>query len=143
MSVANNNKSVVAQFDRLGNEGGDLAVLDELCTPDLMNHALAPDRPQGIEGTREFLRAAHRDRHGGRWLNSFVVAEDDMVVQFGSRELHWPGGSFMGFQTPPGVATRDVALAYRLLEGRISERWAIRDDLSMLIKLGAIRRQHP
>jgi predicted ester cyclase len=78
--------------------------------------------------------------HGGRWVTSFVVAEDDMVVQFGSHELNWPGGSFMGFDTPAGTAVRDVAFAYRLVEGRIAERWAIRDDLAMLVQLGALRR---
>ena len=134
------NKTVVAQLDELGNGGGDLAILDSLCTPDLVNHALARGRPQGLEGTREFLRPAHRDRHGGRWLDSFVVAEGDMVVQFGSRELTWPGGSFLGFETPAGTATRDVAFAYRLVAGRVAERWAIRDDLSMLLQLGALHR---
>ena len=95
----------------------------------MVNHALAPGRPQGLEGTRGFLRVARRDTHGGRWLKSIVVAEGDMVVQFRSRELTWPGGSFLGFETPPGTATRDVAFAYRLVDGRIAERWAIRDDL--------------
>lgn len=134
------NKAVVARFDELGNSGGDLAILDTLCTPDMVNHALAPGRPQGLEGTREFLRRARRDTHGGRWINSLVVAEDDMVVQFGTRELTWPGGSFLGFETPPGTATRDVAFAYRLVDGRIAERWAVRDDLSMLVQLGALNR---
>src|SRR2546429_1502671 len=63
----------------------------------MVNHALAAGRPQGLEGTREFLRNARRQTHGGRWISSVVVAEGDMVVQFGVRELHWPGGSFMGF----------------------------------------------
>ena len=134
------NKAVVAQFDELGNSGGDLALLDTLCTPDMVNHALAAGRPQGLEGTREFLRNARRETHGGRWISSVVVAEGDMVVQFGVRELHWPGGSFMGFEVPAGTATRDVAFAYRLVDGRIAERWAIRDDLSMLRQLGAMRR---
>src|SRR5947208_6635903 len=69
------NKAVVAQFDELGNSGGDLALLDTLCTPDMVNHALAADRPQGLEGTREFLRNARRQTHGGRWISSVVVAE--------------------------------------------------------------------
>ena len=94
MDVAHN-KAVVAQFDELGNKGGDLALLDTLCTPDMVIHALAPGRPQGLEGTREFLRGARRDTHGGRWLHSIIVAEGDMVVQFGSRELTWPGGTFL------------------------------------------------
>jgi hypothetical protein len=48
MDVARN-KAVVAQFDELGNSGGDLAILDTLCTPDMVNHALAPGRSQGLE----------------------------------------------------------------------------------------------
>jgi predicted ester cyclase len=139
MDIAHN-KAVVARFDELGNSGGDLAILDTLCTPDMINHALAPGRPQGLEGTREFLRRARRDTHGARWIISSVVAEGDMVVQFGTRELSWPGGSFLGFDAPPGTATRAVAFAYRLVDGRIAERWAIRDDLSTLLQLGALRR---
>ena len=46
----------------------------------------------------------------------------------------------MGFDAPAGTAVRDVAFAYRLLDGRIAERWAIRDDLSMLVQLGALHR---
>jgi predicted ester cyclase len=134
------NKAVVAEFDQLGNRGGDLSRLDTLCTPDIVNHALAPGRPPGLEGTREFLRAAQRDIHGARWLESFVVAESDLVVQFGSREHHWPGGRFRGFDIPAGRYVRDTAFAYRLMDGRITERWAIRDDLAMLLQLGVL---HP
>ena len=46
----------------------------------------------------------------------------------------------MGFDVPAGTATRDTAFAYRLAGGRIAERWAIRDDLSMLRQLGALDR---
>ena len=134
------NKLVVARFDELGNTGGDLAELDSLCTPDLVNHALAPGRPPGLEGTREFLRTARRDVFGGRWLNSHVVAENDLVVQFGRRELTWPGGSLLGFDTPAGTAVRDVSFAYRFVGDRIAERWAVRDDLSTLVQLGGLHR---
>ena len=61
-----------------------------------------------------------------------------MVVQFGRRELHWPGGPFRGFDLAAGICSRDVAFAYRLRDSRIAERWAIRDDLAMLQQLGAI-----
>ncbi|TCC51459.1 hypothetical protein E0H73_40765 [Kribbella pittospori] len=132
------NKAVVQELDDLGNGAGDVSRLDALCTPDLVNHALAPHMPPGIEGTRQFLTSARRNRYPGRWVESFVVAEEDLVVQFGSRELHWPGGGFRGFDLREGVCTRDVALAYRLREGRIAERWAIRDDLAMILQLGGL-----
>jgi predicted ester cyclase len=132
------NKAVVREFDDLGNEGGDLSRLDQLCTPEIINHALAPGRPPGIEGTREFLARARRDVYRSGWVSSKVLAENDLVVQFGSREHHWPGGSFRGFELRPGRYTRDVMFAYRLADGRIAERWAIRDDLAMVLALGGL-----
>jgi ketosteroid isomerase-like protein len=135
---ADRNKAVVQEFDDLGNGDGDLDRLDDLCTPDMVNHALAPGAKPGIEGTRDFLRRARRDMHPARWLESHVVAEGDLIVQFGTREHDWPGGSFRGFDIPAGTFTRDTAFAYRLVDGRIAERWAIRDDLAMLLQLGAL-----
>ena len=140
MTDIERNKAVVFEFDELGNRGGDLSQLPRLCTPDMVNHALAPGRRAGIDGTRDFLQSARRDVHGAAWIDPIVVAERDMVVQFGKRSLEWPGGRFMGFEAPPGTATRDVMFAYRLVDGRIAERWAIRDDLGMLVQLGAFGR---
>jgi predicted ester cyclase len=136
------NKQVVSQFDELGNAGGDLSRLDALCTPDLVNHALASTAPSGLDGTRRFLERAARGVHGARWLSSVVVAENDLVVQFGQREQHWPGGTFRGFDLPAGGFRRDTAFAYRLVDGRIAERWAIRDDLAMLLQLGGLNPLH-
>jgi len=132
------NKAVVKEFDEIGNGGGDLARLNALCDPDMVNHALAPGRPQGLAGTPEFLTTARRTQHPGRWITSFDVAEGDMVVQFGLRELDWPGGNLRGIAIPAGVCTRDVAFAYRLRDERIIERWAIRDDLAMIQQLGGL-----
>jgi len=87
------NKAIVREFDDLGNGVGDVDRLDALCTADLVNHALAPHMPAGIEGTRLFFQTARRDVHPARWLETFIVAEGDFVVQFGRRELEWPGGS--------------------------------------------------
>lgn len=84
------NKIVVEQFDALVNSG-DLGQLDQLCTPDMVNHALAPTRPAGLEGTREFLATAGRKLSSDRWQDVVVVAENDLVVQHGVRCGHWPG----------------------------------------------------
>jgi hypothetical protein len=67
-----------------------------------------------------------------------VVAEGDYVVQVGARQGRWHGGSFSGIDAPPGDYDRDFAAMYRLVEGQIAERWAIRDDLGMLRQLGAV-----
>ncbi|MEV8569677.1 ester cyclase [Streptomyces sp. NPDC051322] len=133
------NKQVVARFDDLV-RNRDVSQLDDLCTPDMVNHALAPGRPAGLAGTREFLTTMARTFDDDHFRESFIVAENDLVVQFGVRAGHWAGGDFLGFPAPSGDYARDVAFAYRLVDGRIAERWAIRDDLSMLRQLGALPR---
>jgi len=130
------NKIVVERFDTLVN-GGDLDQLEKLCTPDMVNHALAPSRPPGLAGTREFLAGAARFRSDG-WRRLVVVAENDFVVQHGERGGTWTGGPFLGIDAAPGPYAREVAFVYRLADGRIAERWAVRDDLGMLRQLGAV-----
>lgn len=132
------NKIVVEQFDALVNSG-DLGQLDQLCTPDMVNHALAPTRPAGLEGTREFLATAGRKLSSDQWQDVVVVAENDLVVQHGVRCGHWPGGTFLGVQLPEGAYAREVVFIYRLVDGRIAERWAVRDDLGMMRQLGALQ----
>jgi ketosteroid isomerase-like protein len=136
MNDEERNKAVVARFDDLGNGVGDPDTLDELCTPNMVNHALAASAAPGLEGTKNFLRKAQRNKHPARWVESRIVASGDYVVQFGVREQQWPGGPFRGYDFPAGTFTRETAFAYRFENGRIAERWAIRDDLAMVQQLG-------
>jgi predicted ester cyclase len=134
---ANQNKTVVDRFDALLGST-DLDLLDELCWPDMANHSLAPSRPTGLAGTKEFLREAGPHFHDDHWQELVVVADGDYVVQFGTRGGHWPGGPFLGHPARPGDYMREFACMYRLTGGRIAERWAVRDDLTMLRQLNAI-----
>jgi len=131
------NKTVVERFDSILNTQ-DLSQLDDLCSPDMVNHALAPNRPPGLEGTRQWLETEGRNFQSFFWQELFVVAEGDLVVQFGVREHDWPGGRFRGFDVPAGHCARGTAFMYRLAGGRIVERWAVNDLLAMLLQLGAI-----
>jgi predicted ester cyclase len=131
------NKAIVGRFDAILNNR-DLDQLDELCGPDMVNHALAPGRPAGLEGTRQWLETEGRNFRSFTWKELFVVAEDDLVVQFGVRGHDWPGGRFRGFDVPAGHCERGTAFMYRIAGGRIVERWAVNDLLAMLLQLGAI-----
>ena len=132
------NKRVLAEFDQLLG-ADDLSPLDRLCRPDMVNHAIAPDRPAGLAGTREFLETMGRSQmtHEG-WRQLVVVADGDYVVQYGERHGQWHGGRFMGIEARPGAYSRGFAAMYRFEGGQIAERWAVRDDLTMLRQLGAL-----
>jgi predicted ester cyclase len=131
------NKAIVQRFDALLHTR-DFDQLDELCSPDMVNHALAPNRPAGLDGTRQWLETEGRNFQSFRWMEQHVVAENDLVVQFGSRAHDWPGGRFRGFDVPAGRCERGTAFMYRICHERIVERWAVNDLLAMLLQLGAI-----
>jgi predicted ester cyclase len=142
------NKNAIDQFNAVL-DGGNINELDRLCTPDFVNHALTPGR-HDLQRTKDFLSqgvaaaaGGRRDPHRSRWLERRVVAEGDLLVEYGRREGNWPGGTFRGVEIPPGSYTREVAFMYRFVDGRIAERWAVRDDLGMMIQLGAIPAVRP
>ena len=131
------NKALAERLDAILNTG-NLDQLDELCSPDMVNHSLAPGRPPGLAGTRQWLATEGRKFESFRWRERFVVAEGDLVVQFGVRGGQWPGGAFRGFDMLAGPYHRDTAFMYRIAGDRIVERWAVNDHLAMLLQLGAI-----
>jgi hypothetical protein len=90
---------------------------------------------QGLEGSREFCGQRDAIVTQVGWVKSFIVAEGDMVVQFGTRELIWPGGAFSAtrHQREPQSAT------WPLPAGWSMAALAIRDDLTMLRQLGALQ----
>ncbi len=135
-------KLVVAAFDRAV-DTGDVAALDGLCHPDIITHSLSASMPQGIEGIRRFT--ANRKATGGvgSWEDVVSVSEGEYVIQFGTRTFDWPGGPFRGFDVPPGPFRRDCAFMFRVQDGLITDRWAIRDDLAMMVQLGAVTAQRP
>ncbi|HEY2436380.1 MAG TPA: ester cyclase [Solirubrobacteraceae bacterium] len=135
------NKQTLERFDRRV-ESCEADALEEICTPDMANHSLAPDRTPGLEGTKEFLRECGRDPGRAAWMRTthrqrdlITIAEGDYVIQFGKSTAAWPGGHFRGYDIPAGDYELDVAFMYRFREGRIAERWAIRDDLAMIEQL--------
>jgi SnoaL-like protein len=135
------NKATVERFDRLTG-ACELDALDEICTSDMVNHALASHRPPGLAGTKQFLAESQGDPGKAAWRRAMMfdqrvvtVAEGDYVIQLGRRAGTWPGGCFRGIDLPGGDYEYDVAFMYRLCEGRIAERWAVRDDLEMILQL--------
>jgi predicted ester cyclase len=136
MTVEGNTR-VLVEFDALLG-ADDLSPLDRLCRQVMVNHAIAPGRPAGLAGTREFLETMGRHQMTNEgWQELVVVAEGDYIVQYGVRHGRWHGGDFMGFDAAPGDYARGFAAMYRFQGGQIAERWAVRDDLTMLQQLGA------
>src|ERR1051325_5529579 len=135
-------KLVVEAFDKAV-DSGDSTALDAVCHPDMVTHSFGPTMPQGIAGMREFVSRRSATGGVGSWEHVVVVAEGEYVVQYGTRSFDWPGGTFRGVKVPSGRFTRDCAFMFRVRDGLIIDRWAIRDDLAMMVQLGAITADRP
>jgi predicted ester cyclase len=133
------NKAVVRRFIHEGVIGGNLDVIDELFSPDCVNHAAVPEARYGAEGVKRIVRFSRAAQPDQRWTNEMMIAEGDLVVIHGIREATWQAESFRGVKTTPGqrVAVELVHI-FRVKDGKIVEHWAVRDDLGLMKQLGAI-----
>jgi steroid delta-isomerase-like uncharacterized protein len=128
------NKAVVRRFLEGGYNRGDLAIADELCTPDFEDQFLEahPELPRGPEGARRHI-ADSRATFGDLQITiEELVAEGDTVVaRWTARSVH--RGTFLKV-APTGRRVTVPAVGFaRLVDGKIA-RWRAHFDLHGLLR---------
>ena len=131
---------VMARIFDEGFAAGDASVVDELCSPSLVEHqfGLAATGAQA----REHLRAAIRDVHGAVPDVSFTIEDfteqgDKIWVRVRARGT--ATGPFFG---PPSNQRIDITVfdLARVADGRIVEHWGVPDRLALLAQTGQLDR---
>lgn len=129
---------LAARTRRLIEEGfghGDLAVLDELMAPDVVEHQRG--NGQGREGAKQVARTLNR------WMSGFELVVEDLVVDGDTVWTRNRGrgtntGSVMG-RPPTGRSVEvDVFDVVRYENGRVVEHWGVADQLGLMIQLGHV-----
>ena len=123
---------VEALFNR-----GELDRIEEFVTPDFVNHEAWPGEDPGVEGFRLRMRRLHEAISDMHMDVHEVVAGGDLVAYRATLSgVHT--GPLQGIP-PTGrrFSARHMHML-RMRDGRSSEHWAVRDDLSMLQQLGVI-----
>ena len=117
---------------------GDTAVVDELCSPDLVEHqfGLSGTGAEAIAKVKKGIAEVHAAFPDLR----FTVrdwAERDDIVWVRAEGAGTNTGPFAG--PPTGLPVRltviDIA---RIADGRIVEHWGIPDRFELLVRLGRI-----
>ena len=126
-------------YMRLADEvlnGKNLSVVDELISPDFVEHVGGERRqvgPEGFKGARRRRNAAFPDWHVV--VDDLVSEADKVVVRATAQGTH--SGEFMGIgPTGKRITVRWIAI-YRVRDGKLAEHWQNLDDLGMLKQLGA------
>jgi predicted ester cyclase len=131
------NKKLIRRYTQEVFDDGNVDAVDRYLAPDFYNYVT------GRSGTEDFKRLAadFRDASGSANVIDLMVAEGDLVVALMTitRTLHKELRVF-GFTFPGDGQSYTVTHVhiYRVVDGKIREHWAVRDDLSMLRQLGAI-----
>ena len=115
---------------------GDADALDELMTPDVVDHNPVPDQAPGVEGFKQWLAYARSS------FPDFAGTVEDVIAEGGrvAGRVTWRGthrGEFLGI--PP--TGREVSFsAFHIVQfagGRAAEWWGTADLLSVIQQLGA------
>lgn len=115
----------------------DIEALAEVTHPDVVDHDDPPGAPQGFEGARSTMLWLHGVFSDQEWDIHHVLAEGDMVaVHCTMRATHT--GDLMGIAPTGRRVEMDYIHLLRFEDGRVKDRWAVRDDMALMRQLGAI-----
>ena len=130
-------------LERIFDEGfatGNDAIVDEICSPDLVEHqfGLAGGGAEAIA----HVKAAIRDVHGAFPDISFTIedsAESGDIIWVRVRGRGTATGPFFGPPSgrPVDFTVIDVA---RIADGRIAEHWGVPDRFAVLAQTGVLDR---
>jgi predicted ester cyclase len=135
------NKALIRRIPEKAFSQGKLEVLDEVLTPDYIEHVpLPPGVPAGIEGLKVYIRQLRSAFPDFRYTIEDEIAEGDKVVQRVTAQ-GTQKGEFLGIPATGKHVTWDEIHISRVAGGKSVEHWAVQNLQSLMQQLGAIPKQ--
>jgi steroid delta-isomerase-like uncharacterized protein len=134
---AEENKAVVRRYVEEVWNRHDLDAIEGLVSPGYFNHAAgtAEYRRGGARSAVEWLLSVFPDH---RFDVEDVAADGETVAVRGTMEgTH--EGELMGIAPTGKRVNAQQSHWFRVVDGKLAEHWAVRDDLVMLQQLGVMR----
>lgn len=119
-----------------------LDLLDEVVSPDFIGHDLLDNLPRGREGLKQFrlmVDAAFPDLEAA--LQDIVAEDDRVAARVRLRGHH--RGEFAGVHPTDRLIQIELFEIVRVEQGKIVERWLMRDRLSEMLQMGVIETSPP
>jgi len=124
-------------YDEVFN-AGELDRVDELLTPDFVDHEEGPPgMPDGIEGVKAFVamyREAFPDLRAT--VEEMVEEGDKIAVRTTFTGTH--DGDFMGIPASGRTISIQAMDVVRVVDGRAAEHWGVTDVMGLMQQIGAI-----
>jgi steroid delta-isomerase-like uncharacterized protein len=137
VSELERNKAISHRFNEEVKNKHNLDAIDELFSPDFVNHSEIPGFVPTREGVKEFF---------AQWVNAFpdltctiidTIAEGNKVVDYFTLEgTH--RGEFMGLPATGKRIKYNGMHIFSFEKGKITGHWNVLDLLTMMMQLGVV-----
>ena len=125
------NKELVRRFYKEVYGDWNMALVDEVVSPQFTSHDWPKGSPTGPQGFRNFYSAIQSAVPDARYEVDDLIAEGDRVV-VRWRLLGTHKGAFGGIApTGRAIALKGIAI-YRVEDGKLMERWVVTDLYGLL-----------
>ncbi len=131
------NKALIRRFVEEVLNQKNLDAVDELLTPDHLDHSVPPGLPPGREGIRQGMAmylAAFPDLQVT--IDDQIAEGDKVTNRYTSRATH--RGELFGLPPTGNRVTYTTTDVIRVAGGKLAKRWAVDDRLGMMQQLGVV-----
>ena len=119
--------------------GGDLNALDEILTPNFVDHEEGPPgTPDGIDGVKAFV-TMFREAFPDMQVSIEDVMEDGDRVAVRATMTGTHDGELMGVPPSGNRVRLEMIDIVRIEDGRCAEHWGAADNLSLMQQIGAVQ----
>ena len=130
------NKRIARRFPEEVATEGNIDLVDEICTEDVLDHSPFGDR-QGRETVKKQIAELHKAFGDFSATVEDGLAEDDRVaMRITLRGTH--KGEFQGIEPTDEEFEIQNMVFTRIKDGKIAERWVQPDMLGLMQQLGAV-----
>ncbi len=116
----------------------DLAALEALVDPNIVNHDAPPGFPAGLEGAKfghAMFKASFPDR---QMAIEEITGDGDLVaVRTVTRGSH-SGEAFLGIPASGKAVQVEAISFYRVADAKVVEHWGLNDGMGLMMQLGAL-----
>ena len=130
------NRALVRRFVEEVQCQHNLAALDELFSPDFVDHSGMTDPPT-LAGSRQFFSMMFAAFPDMRFAIRQQIAEGDKVLTHKTLQ-GTQLGPFMGIPATGKAVAVDVMDIFTVAGGKITEHWTVGDMLGMMQQLGVV-----
>ncbi|MDQ5827705.1 MAG: ester cyclase [Chloroflexota bacterium] len=134
---AEKNKALVRRFVDEVQSAGNIDAIDEICSPEFVNHSAPPGVPSNCEGVKQLTAMFRQAFPDSYFTVEDMIAEGDKVAT--RKTFHGTHqDTFMGI--PPTGQRVSIGLIdiVRVVDGKVVEHWSMGDNLGLMQHLGVI-----